>query len=255
MSILGCISLRAVPNIVENGSKSLIINALLDDGSTQTYLNADIAAKLGLHGEIWTSQVNVINGAVATFETTPVELTLRSMNGQVKTVIEAFTINDVTGDLKTVNWKAINRNWDHLRGVNFLQLNSRNKIDMLIGVHSGFQFSLKDIRGKPGQPKARLTPLEWTCIGDPNKTATSWHQNQYTRTYFSSADGELGKIGDSIKKFCDVEEISGKVGEKMISPEDILVLEMVDKSIKHDGERYEVATPWKKHPGTYLLNK
>ena len=100
---LRCISLQVTPIIVENGSISLTINALLDDGSTQTYLNADIAAKLGLHGEIWTSQVNVINGAVAIFETTPVELTLRSMNGQVKTVIEAFTINDVTGDLKTVS--------------------------------------------------------------------------------------------------------------------------------------------------------
>ena len=62
-----------------------------------------IAAKLGLHGEIRESQVNVINGTVATFETTPMEFTLRRMNGQFNTVIEAFTINDVTGDLKTVN--------------------------------------------------------------------------------------------------------------------------------------------------------
>ena len=80
------------------------------------------------------------------------------MNGQVNTVIEAFTINDVTGDLKTVNWKAINRNWDHLRGVNFLQVNSRSKIDVLIGVdYPDFHFTLKDIRGKPGQLIARLT--------------------------------------------------------------------------------------------------
>ena len=80
-----CISLQTVPVIVENGSKSLIINALLDDGSTQTYLNADIAAKLGLHGDISKSQVSVINGTVATFETAPVEFRLRSMNGQVNT--------------------------------------------------------------------------------------------------------------------------------------------------------------------------
>ena len=63
---LGCISMRTVPIIVENRSKRLIINALLDDGTTQTYLNADIAAKLGLHGEIRKSQVNAINGT-ATF--------------------------------------------------------------------------------------------------------------------------------------------------------------------------------------------
>ena len=65
------------------------------DGSTQTYLNADIAAKLDLHWEIQKSQVNVINWAVATFQTAPLEFTSRSMNGQVKTVIETFTIHDV----------------------------------------------------------------------------------------------------------------------------------------------------------------
>lgn len=41
---LECISTQAVPVVAENGIKSLIINGLLDDGSTQTYLNVDIAA-------------------------------------------------------------------------------------------------------------------------------------------------------------------------------------------------------------------
>ena len=47
------------------------------------------------------------------------------------------------------------------------------------------------------------------------------------------------KIGGSIKKFRDVEDISGKMGKKMMSPKDKVVLKMVDKSIKDDGERYE----------------
>ena len=118
MSKVGCISLRTVPIIVENGSKSLIINALLDNRSTQIYLNADIAAKLDLHGKIRKGQVSVINGTVATFKTAPVKFTLRSMDGQVNIVTEAFTINHVTNDLKTVNWKVINWNWDHLGDVN-----------------------------------------------------------------------------------------------------------------------------------------
>ena len=84
------------------------MNAILDDGSTQTYLNTDIAVKLALNGEIWKSQVNVINETVVTFETALVQFTLKSMNGQVNTVTEAFTINNVTGDLKTTNWKATN---------------------------------------------------------------------------------------------------------------------------------------------------
>ena len=36
---LKCISLWILKIIVENGSKSLIVNALLDDGSTETYVN------------------------------------------------------------------------------------------------------------------------------------------------------------------------------------------------------------------------
>ena len=85
------------------------MNAILDNGSTQTYLNTDIAVKLALNGEIWKSQVNVINETVVTFETALVQFTLKSMNGQVNTVTEAFTINNITGDLKTTNWKATNR--------------------------------------------------------------------------------------------------------------------------------------------------
>ena len=47
------------------------------------------------------------------------------------------------------------------------------------------------------------------------------------------------KIGGNIKKFGNVEDISGKMGKKMMSPKDKVVLKMVDKSIKDDGERYE----------------
>ena len=73
---------------------------------------------------------------------------------------------------------------------------------MLIGVdYPDFYFSLKDIGGIPGQSIARLTPLGWTCIENSNNTTTNWHQNQYTRTYFSPTNYELGKIGDNISKF------------------------------------------------------
>ena len=102
---------------------------------------------------------------------------------------------------------------------------------MLIGVdYPDFHFSLKDIGGKPGQPIAKLAPLGWTCIENPNNTTTNWHQNQCTRTYFSSANGEPGK------KFWDVEDISGKVGKKLMSLEDKVALNMVKKSIKYDGQ-------------------
>ena len=42
------IALRSVPVIISANGKKLQINALLDDGSTKTYINEDIASELGI---------------------------------------------------------------------------------------------------------------------------------------------------------------------------------------------------------------
>ena len=68
------ISLSTVPVVLTNGNRSLKVNALLDDSSTKTYVNADVTAELGLQGQIEKVKVNVLNGQVETFETTPVDI-------------------------------------------------------------------------------------------------------------------------------------------------------------------------------------
>ena len=47
----GSVALRTVPVYLTNGNRKLKVNALLDDASTKTYINADVAAKLGLQGQ------------------------------------------------------------------------------------------------------------------------------------------------------------------------------------------------------------
>ena len=42
------IALCTIPVILKDGDRSLKVNALLDDGSTKSYINADVAAELGL---------------------------------------------------------------------------------------------------------------------------------------------------------------------------------------------------------------
>jgi len=43
------LALRTVPVVVKNGERRMIVNALLDDGSTKTYINCDVAAELMKH--------------------------------------------------------------------------------------------------------------------------------------------------------------------------------------------------------------
>ena len=66
----------------------MVVNPLLDDGSTKTYVNEDVANELRLHGERQCVNVGVLNGQSKEFETMPVEMYLESMDGKVNMKIE-----------------------------------------------------------------------------------------------------------------------------------------------------------------------
>ena len=53
------LAMRTVPVILINGNRRMTVNALLDDASTKTYINADVAAELGLQGNLQRTNVNV----------------------------------------------------------------------------------------------------------------------------------------------------------------------------------------------------
>ena len=95
---------RTVPVIVKNGGRKLKVNALLDEASTKTYINADIAAELGLPERSQKVTVNGLNGKTETFETNPVKVELESLDASVKTAINAFTAEQVAGNMKAINW-------------------------------------------------------------------------------------------------------------------------------------------------------
>ena len=54
-------ALRTIQVVLSNGKNNLVLNALLDDESTKSYVNSDVAFQLGTHGTVqknasWVSQ-------------------------------------------------------------------------------------------------------------------------------------------------------------------------------------------------------
>lgn len=98
------------------------MNALLDDASTKTYLNADIAAELGLSGEIKNVSVNVLDGQMKIFETMPVNVGLESVDGNSHYLLNAFTANRVTGNLTVIDWDQESNRFPDLKGIKFHEL-------------------------------------------------------------------------------------------------------------------------------------
>ena len=124
------VALRTVPVFLKNGNHRIKVNALLDKASMKTYLNADVAAELGLQGHPQSVTVNVLNGQTETFETTPVEVELESLDGKVKTTISAFTAEQVTGNMKVIDWEKYAAKCTHLRGIQFPNPGIRPIVDL-----------------------------------------------------------------------------------------------------------------------------
>ena len=81
----------------------MIVNALLHDGSTKTYINGDVAAELALEGSTQRITANVLNGEEDSFETMAVEFDLQSIDGKTRARISALTATRVTGNMRPVN--------------------------------------------------------------------------------------------------------------------------------------------------------
>ena len=69
--------------ILKNGNHAIKVNALPDEASTKTNINADVASELGPRGISRKVTVKVLNGQTETFETMPVDVELESLDGSV----------------------------------------------------------------------------------------------------------------------------------------------------------------------------
>ena len=241
------VALRTVPVILTNGSKRLKVNALLDDGSTKTYINSDVAAELGLQGSLQKVVVNVLNGQTETFQTMPVEVGLESLSGETKMLISAFTTDKVTGDMQVIDWKSHAPRWPHLRQIRFPTVSRRPIVDLLIGVdHGDLHFSSQDVKGKKGEPIARCTPLGWTCIGTPEEDRNEYLQSNFIHTYHAQDCSLLEEINTNLKKLWEIDSV--KEEKLAMSQDDKLALKRVESSLEYKGGHYSVAIPWKDHP-------
>ena len=64
----------------------------------------------------------MLNGQEKSFETTPVECIIESLDGKTSLKVTAFTTGKVTGNMIAMDWTMCARQWPHLRNLKFNKL-------------------------------------------------------------------------------------------------------------------------------------
>ena len=134
------------------------VNALLDDGSNETFINEDVAGVLGLKERYHTVTVSVLNNEVETCQSIPLDVTIESLDGEFSKDIKVKTCSKrVTGNYKAENWKQSKNRWSHLKECDFAEPALEGLVDLLIGVDNAeLRYSRAAVCGEEGDPVAHL---------------------------------------------------------------------------------------------------
>ena len=92
---------------------------------------------------------------------------------------------------------------------------------------------------------ARLTPLGWTCIGNPEPVSKSVLQTNFAHTYFVKDVSEIEQLNQNLKKFWETESVSTTLETLIVRIDEQMALSKVKQSVTYAQQMYRVCLPWK----------
>jgi len=161
--------------ILRSEHEIIRVNALLDDGSTASYISQELADFLLLKGEKKNLVVQVLGGEQKQVQSELVTLELADVTDNTRTPFSALTMKSVVGKIQVIDWAQEKALWPHLAAVMFPSVGKKRMVDVLIGIdYPQLHSSLQEIIGDENEPRARLTPLGWTCVGSFNRNESAF---------------------------------------------------------------------------------
>ncbi|XP_067051180.1 uncharacterized protein [Acropora muricata] len=234
-------SLRTFPVWMKANRGKVKINAIQDDASNETFLNEEVAGVLGLQEPFQKVQVHVLNDTVETFQSMLLKIEIESVDGRFSKEISIKTCaQKVTGNYRVVNWSEYQNKWPYLTQCSFAKPANDGLVDLFIGIdNSELHYSHVDLRGKNGEPIARLGPLGWGCIGAPEENdfvrARSHVITLFTREpLWNERKGSCCDVDNSLKRFWEIEKSGTDREDRLVLTEE----ERLKDSLEYENGRY-----------------
>ncbi|XP_045486697.1 uncharacterized protein LOC123689628 [Pieris rapae] len=224
------------------GSKQVL--ALLDEGSTVTLLDENVAASIGIKGPRETLNIETIGGGqMKNHESMIVDIKVKGIRQCEKSTLKrARTIKELKLTPQFIDKTRIQK-CHHLRGLLQDVCYEAEAPKLLIG-QDNWQYivSLQMRRGKPGQPVASRTKLGWVIHGyDSNGVSPI----NYVNTCAHARVVE-DKINQPVREYLIIESL-GIQPKKPSTAIEQRVLEILERNSQQlEDDRSEVGLLWKR---------
>lgn len=150
----------------ENGKK-ILVNTLLDGGSSLTALSNRAGKQLELKGREDKATIRSFGGNESTLLARHCEVTIQSRDGKTDMTGGVTILKDPAGGLRATNWNEYRGNWDHLKGLKLHTPLGAGRVELILG--TDWNYFLRALQEKYGErvsdPVATRSPLGWTVAG------------------------------------------------------------------------------------------
>ena len=226
--------------IIGPNGKSAICTAMLDSGSTASFIREDVAHEVDMAGEVHMLNTSTIGAQQTSGYRELVKVQMESIEGTVSYPLKACVYDHVTKKTQVVDWSRYTSSYEHLKFIDFPEISSTT-VDLLIGLDViDAHASLAEYRSSSGGPIARNTPLQWVCMG-PTPGAPS--DDELSVNFVHALYGECS-IDSLVQNFWNLEAVGMKLEGTYITPAENLAEEIVEKSISFHDQRVTMAIPW-----------
>ena len=215
--------------------------AFLDDGSSSTLIEADLAKQLGLSGKpetLWLSWTGKIDRHEK--ESERVRLKVCGTGCKSSYALENVrTVKDLGLPSQTLDYSQLSKLFPYMRG---LPINGYHNVSprIIIGLeHARLLTSLKVREGDGNGPVASKTRLGWCVFGRNSLEATTIEQLHIHTAGFMSN----GELHESMKRFFAVEEAT--VSTKLEAEDDKRALQILENTTVRKSNQYETGLLWR----------
>jgi hypothetical protein len=226
-----------------DGQRAYCTYALLDNGSTSTFISKTMMRRLGIEGERRQVALTTLEKTSSPTWTSTCSIHVSDVQGtnfiKIPTAYARDSLPIKEENIATVEDLDA---WPHLRGIN-LPTATRAEVELLIGQDvPDCLVPQSVIAGRKGEPYAIRTNLGWTLNG-PVGTKTTTELTNVTSAHVI--------LEEQVERCWRIDSPDLYSTKLEMSADDRDVVRMWNESVKKDGAHYELPIPFK---GTTEIN-
>ncbi|XP_045023214.1 uncharacterized protein LOC123467324 [Daphnia magna] len=237
--------LQVVPVTVEHNGNKFDTFALLDPGNEASLILQNLAVQLKIDGPTEIARLGTFHGVDPEIKTTRVTFNIFPRDqSRTFTVKNAYAVPKLEVTSRKINWPALKHQWKHLNDLDFPFIDS-NKVSVLLGSDVMRVHDVLDVRIPPEgieAPDGIRTHFGWCLTGPVPTSMLQPHDKSPPKIFLGYKHLVSQKLEDAVTQFWLTESFGvNSPAHPPMSHEDKKALSILNKTICHTGERYEVA--------------